>query len=151
MNIYSSDVAAVIHETMLAAFAEYRDSEIPSSALDETVDTVALALQKGEQALVGEVNGDIIAMVRYQLQDNNLYFSRLSVIPTHQGNGYAKQLVQALDMVAKTQGKSIIQCKVRMTVPRNIALYQKLGFIIASQEVLHERDGLTIVTMEKYL
>ena len=92
-------------------------------------------------------------MVRFRLKDNCVYFYRLSIIPEKQGQGIAKELVNALDDYAKQNEKPTIQCKVRMTVPKNIKLYESIGYRIFDEEVVHKPNGVTIkvVSMQKQL
>lgn len=42
--------ASIIHDLMLKAFMEYKDEVPPSSALEETVQSVSSALIEGEKA-----------------------------------------------------------------------------------------------------
>lgn len=152
MNITLSDDASVIHDVMIAAFSEYKHEESPSSALDETIETVKVDLQK-ELAFVGNLDGQAVGMVRFTVNENALYFFRLSVIPAFQGKGYAKALIFALEQFATDHGLQEIQCKVRMSVERNIALYKSVGFTIVQKEEITKADGYTIgvVTMAKKL
>jgi len=55
--------------------------------------------------------------------------------------------------VADAQGKSVSECKVRMSVPRNIALYRALGYVITKETMAENLNGISlpVVTMEKTL
>ena len=116
--------APLIHDLMIQAFMEYKDDIPPSSALEETVQTISTALEDGEKALISYIGDEPVGMVRFRLNDNGVYFYRLSVIPEKQGQGIAKELVKSLDDYAKQNEKPTIRCKVRMTLPKNIKLYQ---------------------------
>jgi ribosomal protein S18 acetylase RimI-like enzyme len=142
--------AATVHDLMLQAFSVYRDSVPPSSALDETIESIMQSLKHGKEAVILYVENKPVAMARFTLEETSLYFYRLSVIPAFQGKGMAKQLIQWLETYAKECGKESLLCKVRMSVFRNIALYESIGFYIEQKEIVH-RDGVDIpvVNMKK--
>lgn len=78
---------------------------------------------------------------------------RLSVIPEMLGQGLAKALIAEIEQFARTNGKTISECKVRMSVPRNIELYHSLGYIVTKENKGKNRNGfaLSVATMEKQL
>ncbi|MEK5040556.1 GNAT family N-acetyltransferase [Sporosarcina sp. FSL K6-3457] len=143
--------AAIIHDLMLQAFMVYKNETPPSSALEETIQSVTADLANGGQALIGYIVDHPVAMVRFQVKEDCIYFYRLSVIPEKQGQGIAKEILKALEMYALEQEKPLIQCKVRMAVPKNIALYQSIGYEIYDEEVVYKPDGtpLNVVAMRK--
>ncbi|WP_203248964.1 GNAT family N-acetyltransferase [Sporosarcina beigongshangi] len=143
--------AAIIHDLMMQAFIVYKNETPPSSALEETIQSIATALEDDEQVLIGYMANQPVAMVRFQVQEDCIYFYRLSVIPEKQGQGIAKEILKALEVYALEQDKSLIQCKVRMSVPKNIALYQSIGYEICDEEVVYKPDGVTVkvVSMKK--
>ncbi|WP_191559214.1 GNAT family N-acetyltransferase [Metabacillus idriensis] len=147
-----SDVS-IIHDLMIKAFIEYKDEVPPSSALEETVQSLLSALKDGEQALISYVDNQPVGMVRLQLKEEGLYFYRLSVIPEKQGLGIAKKILRSLEDFAIKKGGTTIFCKVRMTVPKNIKLYSSIGYEIYNEEVVHKPNGINIkvVSMMKSL
>jgi len=144
--------APIIHDLMIKVFMEFKDEVPPSSALEETEQSVFNALKEGEQGLISYVGNQPVGMVRFQLKEAGLYFYRLSVIPEKQGLGTAKELIRSLENFVKT-GVAAIFCQVRMTVPKNIQLYQSIGYRIYDEEVVHKPNGIQIkvVSMKKRL
>lgn len=134
----------IIHDLMLQAFMVYKNETPPSSALEETIQSITTAMENDEQAFIGYIVNEPVAMVRFQVREDGIYFYRLSVIPKKQGQGIAKKILNALEAYALELGKSLIQCKVRMTVQKNIALYQSVGYEIYDEEVVYKPDGATI-------
>ena len=57
------------------------------------------------------------------------------------GKGIAKSLLQFVESFAQQLGLTSIQCKVRLEVPRNIALYEGLGYVIYEKELSVRKDG----------
>lgn len=145
--------ASLIHNLMINAFMEYKDEAPPSSALEETVQSISAALEDGEQALISYADDEPVGMVRFRLKENSVYFYRLSVNPEKQGQGIAKAILRSLEDYANQKGKPKIQCKVRMTVPKNIKLYSSIGYSIYDEEVVHKPNGMNIkvVSMMKQL
>ncbi|MCZ2258450.1 GNAT family N-acetyltransferase [Sporosarcina sp. G11-34] len=153
VKIAEASDAPLIYDLMIKAFMEYKDEVPPSSALEETVQTISTALEDGEQALISYIGDEPVGMVRFRLTDNGVYFYRLSVIPEKQGQGIAKGILKSLDDYAKQNEKTKMLCKVRMTVPKNIKLYSSIGYRIHDEEIVHKPNGINIkvVSMEKKL
>nr|WP_106779388.1 GNAT family N-acetyltransferase [Lysinibacillus timonensis] len=145
--------AAIIHDLMMKAFMVYKNETPPSSALEETVQSVSEALEKGEKALIAYEENEPVGMVRFQLTDSGLYFYRLSVLPEKQGKGIAKQLLHSLEEYARKFAVSTILCKVRKSVRKNIQLYISLGYQVYDEETIHKLNdvSLKIVSMKKEL
>jgi len=132
---------------------EYEHATPPSSALNETLESIEQAMKNGEQAFIGYINEQPVAMVRFTLSTKGIYFFRLSVIPEKQGRGLAKALIEELEQFACTKGKMISECKVQMSVPRNIELYRSLGYVVTKEDKEENRNGfaISVATMEKQL
>ncbi|MGJ7913819.1 GNAT family N-acetyltransferase [Neobacillus sp. LXY-1] len=145
--------APIIHDLMFKAFMEYKDEVPPSSALEETVQSITSALIEVEKSIIAFVEDEPVGMVRFQLKEEGLYFYRLSVIPEKQGQGIAKKLLASLEEYAHKNEISTILCKVRMTMPKNIQLYSSIGYSIDNEEVVHKPNGINIqvVSMLKKL
>ncbi|GEK34799.1 GNAT family N-acetyltransferase [Kurthia sibirica] len=152
-QIEASTNAKVIHKIMIKAYAEYAHDAAPSSALSETVTTVREALLNGQQAIVGSIAGQPIAMVRFSIDDSGLHFFRMAVLPTMQGLGIAKQLINELERIAKAAHVDTINCRVRVSVLRNLQLYQSKGYSIFDQETITTEEGVAIdiVSMKKII
>lgn len=145
--------AHIVHKVMMQAFKEYEHATPPSSALSETVDSIEQALNNGEHAFISYMEDQPVAMVRFTLNEEGIYFFRLSVIPEKQGQGLAKTLIAEVENYARAQGKTVSECKVRMSVPRNIELYRSLGYVITKETMAENLNGISlpVVTMEKIL
>lgn len=153
VKIEKSTNAKAIHKIMIKAYSEYAKDPAPSSALLETVASVKKALNSGQEAIVGTISGQPIAMVRYQIKDNGLHFFRMAVLPTMQGLGIAKQLINELEVIAREAQVHTINCRVRVSILRNLQLYQSKGYTIYDQEIIVDPNGVEIelVSMKKTL
>ena len=170
---------ALIHALTQAAYAEYGHEPGTSTALKESEDAIAEQLGRGTQALVvypltpaergdkaesdssnpprragdGGLDGaGGWACVRYQIEEDALYFHRLAVHPEHRRQGLATALVQHLEALARARGLARLTCSVRLQVTDNVALYTGLGFTLVRERSLC-RDGTAVPTgdLEKRL
>lgn len=151
VRLAKKEDAAIIHKIMIEAFSEYNET-IPSSALNETVYSIASSIDdKEEQAAICFENDHPIAMVRFQIVNESLYFYRLSVLPIHQGKGVAKTLLRWLEVFARDHSCNRIWCKVRKSVSKNRKMYCSLGYKTIDEFNITVKDGFTlqVISMEK--
>jgi ribosomal protein S18 acetylase RimI-like enzyme len=145
--------AELIHTMTQAAYAEYANSDAPSTVAQERADDLRAALDAGEtQAMIVEGGGLPLGSVRYRVEEDALYFFRLGVLPEARGRGAARRMVAEIEDIARRKGLPKLRCRVRMNVARNVSLYASQGFVIGDVEAV--RRGTTDVptgTMEKIL
>ncbi|UQD52237.1 GNAT family N-acetyltransferase [Bacillus methanolicus] len=140
--------AHLIHQIMLSAFEEYRYFDVPSSALNESVNSIKETLKNGsEKALLCFKDGVPLGSVRFKTDKNSLYFFRLSVCPEARRRGIAKSMLSWLENYAKEHGKTEMWCKVRMSLPQNIQLYQSVGYFVCNEEVVTNPNGFPVKTV----
>lgn len=136
--------APIIHQLMIEAFTEYKEDMAPSSALEETVQSISTSLEKGEKSFICYNFGQPVATVRFRINEDHLYFSRLAVTPVVQGRGIAKKLLSTLEDYAIQEEITTLRCKVRMAVPRNLYLYSSIGYTIDSEELVQKPNGVEV-------
>lgn len=151
MIIVPCENAENICRVMHLAFERYKEDPIPSSALVETPQSIGKELKKGVRIWCGKIDEQLMAIVKVVSQVDALYFSRLSVIPSMQGKGYAKQVVRFIEQQAKMEGKRYVTCKVRSSEEGNIQLYRQLGFEIVTEELVPNllEQNIRVVSMRK--
>jgi len=149
MNIEPAKAVRVIHQ----AFKRYETDPQPSSALNETENSILTELKQGTEMFGVYENDELIALVKCILNEAFMYFSRLSVLPEHQGKGVATNLVNYLESYAVQNNVFVSKCKVRKSEKNNIALYSKLGYKIVKEEIIMNKNGdeIPAVTMQKNL
>jgi ribosomal protein S18 acetylase RimI-like enzyme len=149
----SAEDAETIHALMMEAFEEFRAAVPPSSALDETVESIREALESGqEEAVILTEDGIPAAMVRYRYEEDAIQFSRLSVIPPRRKRGYARKLIQWIEQRGRSKGKTICRCKVRQSVSRNLVLYENMGYEVKDQQLVVRPEGsVKALILEKNL
>ncbi len=144
----------VVFQIMLEAFEEYRSLEVPSSAINESLEALQIAVKSNsEKALLCLKDGRSLGSCRFTMKEDILYFSRVSVIPSARGKGIAKAMLLWLEQYAYDNSKRKMACRVRMSLPKNISLYRSLGYFISKEEVVTNPNGFLVKTvlMEKTL
>lgn len=142
--------AAEVRELMLAAFAEY-DSvlTVPSSAMWETVEDVAehIALGGGVLAVC---EGQAVGSGRFEMREDHVYIGRLSVLPAFRGRGIGALMMTAMEQRAAANGAAEARISVRTMLPKNIELYERLGYVVTAR-YKHARGDEIVVDMAKPL
>ena len=150
LEFVGAEAAAVVRELMLAAFDEYRAVlVVPSSALNETTEDVAEHLRLGGGVLA-RLDGRAIGSGRYQWREDHVYIGRLSVLPEARGGGIGAAMMEAMHGLARERGVAEARIGVRTLLPRNIALYERLGYEVTAR-YKHPRGEEIIVDMVKRL
>jgi len=139
-----------VREIMRAAFGEYENVlTVPSSAMWETVDDVAGHIRQGG-AVLARMGTETVGSGRYELRDGYLYIGRLSVLPAHRGRGVGAAMMLALEERGRAAGLPEAHISVRVLLPKNIELYQRLGYVEVAR-YRHERGDELVVDMVKRL
>ena len=131
-------IIQVIH----AAFERYEHTNMPSSAMLETADSIQEDLTNQCIILGAYEQNQLVGVVKVTIHDNHLYFGRLSVLPLHQGKGIASLLIEALKDLAKQHKKPFIKCTVRKAEEANVRLYHRLGYTIEQEKETVNCNGL---------
>lgn len=119
------EAVAAIH----GAFAEYRDRLVPpSAALNETTDSLARRLGDGAVFLAEDAAGSVLGAVCAQRRGDTVYLDRLAVLPAGRGRGLAAALVAAVEGFAADSGAASITLGVRLALPGNLAMFERLGY-----------------------
>lgn len=122
--------APLLRRIMLAAYEEYRDSLVPpSGAFDETVEEIRHAVQNGGAVIVEE-DGVVIACGRFDFGPERAFIEvgRLSVLPAYRGRGIATRMLAWFEARAASLSVPEVRLGVRLNLPQNIALYERVGY-----------------------
>ena len=135
-----ADAAPEAIALMHRAFAQYAAAGQTSGASLETVQTLLAEMSKGTHLGLTRVQGVPAALVKWRVEGDSVYFSRLGVDPRLRGRGLAAQLVRGLQAFAEEHHLAGLSCTVRAAEAGNIALYERLGMEIVQRG---ERASLT--------
>ena len=148
----TTDDADAIARVIAASFEQYRGKLNPESgAFRETAGGIAAELTRGASAIVAERNGEIVGCVLVEEKEGDLYFGRLSVLPSARGRGLARQLIEAVETEARRRGLAGVRLGVRMVLTDNQRLFQALGYRETSREAHPGFDHPTSINMRKPL
>jgi ribosomal protein S18 acetylase RimI-like enzyme len=143
-----AEEAATVRAMMLAAFAEYESVlAVPSSAMWETVEDVAAHIREGG-AVLARLGAETVGSGRYELCDGHVYIGRLSVLPAFRGHGIGASMMLAMEERGRAAGRPEAHINVRVLLPRNIELYERLGYVEVAR-YKHERGDELVVDMVK--
>jgi len=143
--------AELIHSITQDAWEEYRHVSGSSSALDETAEQIRSVVADGrDMATLGFLADVAVLSVRLRVTDN-LYFSRLGVRSAYQGRGYARMALAWMEEFARQNGLYEIRCTVRASVPRNVRLYESVGYQKVDEQIVVKSPDVQLVvwTMAK--
>ncbi|HKC98293.1 MAG TPA: GNAT family N-acetyltransferase [Methylomirabilota bacterium] len=128
IRIATAADAAVIADLIRCAFAaQPRPTSPPSSALKETGATVAAHLARGGGAVL-ERGGIVVGAVLWEVEDESLYISRVSVDPVYRRQGIARALVEEAEREARRSGLLRMTLGVRLELEENRQLFRSCGF-----------------------
>jgi ribosomal protein S18 acetylase RimI-like enzyme len=130
------DDAPLVHRLMLAAYEEYRDTLVPASgAFEESVEDVRQAIAEGGAVIV-RLDGEPVGCGRFEHAPDRSFIEvgRLSVLPAYRGRGLATRMLGWFEARAAELDIPDVVLGVRLNLPRNIALYERAGYVIFDYE-----------------
>jgi ribosomal protein S18 acetylase RimI-like enzyme len=152
VKLGEEEEVGIVHKLMLEAFEEYRFLEVPSSAVNESLQEILHKFRNGsEKVALAFVDGVPLGSIRFKVKEDSLYFMRVSVPPQARGKGLAKAMLFWLEKFAKEHQIPKMECRVRLSLPKNIQLYEKIGYEIIKEEAVVNPNGFKVktVVMEK--
>jgi ribosomal protein S18 acetylase RimI-like enzyme len=143
-----ADAAAEVIRQAFAAQSAATDP--PSSALRETVGSVAAHLAEGGGAAV-EADARLVGLVLWAVRDDGLYLGRLAVLPPWRGRGAARALIGEGETEARRRGLRRLRLRVRLALEENRRLFLACGFKESERGVHPGYAEATYLVMEKAL
>lgn len=141
-----ADEAARLIRTAFAA--QPRLTEPPSSALSETAGTVAAKIAAGG-GIGAFAGGVLVGAILWEIKARALHVGRVSVVPAWRGRGLAGALVMACESEARRRGLARMTLRVRLELPENERLFERMGFERRAVDALDGFDRPTQAVMEK--
>jgi predicted N-acetyltransferase YhbS len=144
--------ALAVAATIARSFEQYRGKLVPESgAFRETADGIAAELARDSGAILAEQNGEVLGCVMLKLVEGDIYFGRLSVLPSARGRGIARRLVEAVEDEARRRELGGVRLGVRIVLAENQRLFASLGYVEISREAHEGFDHPTSISMRKAL
>ncbi|WP_235549587.1 GNAT family N-acetyltransferase [Paenibacillus sp. Soil766] len=144
------DESELIYQLMTASFKEY-DGKLnpPSGALKETVDHTIHTFNIGGGAALACEGVKAVGSARYKPIDDYMYIGRVSVLPDYRGKGICKALLTFVENKARDQGIMETRVEVRLSIPENIRLYERLHYEVIEHKFYPERIDSWYVMRKK--
>lgn len=118
------DVLAVIHE----AFANRPPLDPPATALDETVESVAEALDAHGGLLV-EHEGKPVGALLLEPRGRLLGLRRVGVLDSVRGMGVAAAMAKRAEGIAAARKFGGLEIEARVELPKTIEFWRRLGYV----------------------
>lgn len=118
-----AQAVAVIH----AAFGARPALEPPSTALEDTEETVAEALARGG-GLLARVDGRPVGALLLEPRGTAVLLRRVSVVPEAQGHGVAQALAATAERWAVRRGIGVSRVVARAELPGTVRFWQRQGY-----------------------
>lgn len=122
-----ADAADVVHAVIRESFADRPALDPPATATDETVETVASALDV-DGGLLGTVDGDPVAALLFQPADDWLGLRRVGVLGAARRTGMASRLIAAAEAYAAAEGFVGVRLVARQELPATVRFWMRLGY-----------------------
>jgi tRNA threonylcarbamoyladenosine biosynthesis protein TsaE len=135
--------AGVVRDVVHAAFGPRERLDPPSTALTETVESLAEALTRAG-GLVCWVDGEPAGALVFDESGAGLALRRVSVVPHFQSRGVATALVGVAEEVAAVRGYDDVSLLARQELPATVTFWRRRGYSVL------RRHGASI-TMGKAL
>jgi ribosomal protein S18 acetylase RimI-like enzyme len=97
-------------------------------------DQLASVMRKGECLLGYNSLGELVASVYVEVRGTRGYFGMLAVAPAHQGNGFARAMVEAAEVHCRHSGCTSMDLTVLSLRPELPLLYAKFGYVESGTE-----------------
>lgn len=117
--------AADVLHVIATAFAARPVLDPPADALSETEASVAAEL-RAHGGLLATLDGEPVGALLFRPDGDDMVLRRFGVVPTAQGRGVARALVQAA--IEHTLGHSALAVLAREELPATVAFWEGHGF-----------------------
>ncbi|PAQ08548.1 GNAT family N-acetyltransferase [Mesorhizobium temperatum] len=122
----------------------------PSSAHRLTVENLRDKARQ-ETGFAALKDGRTVGCVFVLERADDFYIGKLAVEPDFQGQGIARQLMQAVEDLARNRGKPAIELQTRIELTGNHAAFARLGFRETERTAHKGYDRPTSITMRKVI
>jgi tRNA threonylcarbamoyladenosine biosynthesis protein TsaE len=120
----AADVLAVVHES----FANRPPLDPPATALDETLESIAEALDANGGLLV-EHEGTPVGALLLEPRGRLLGLRRVGVLNTVRGLGVAAAMASKAADIAAARKFGGLELEARVELPRTVEFWRKLGYV----------------------
>lgn len=95
--------------------------------------------------------GEAIGLIVIEDEPDRLVIYSVAVVPERQGEGLGHKLLAFAEELALERKRGLLALYTNSRMERNIALYQRAGFVESGRRPNPQRPGWVLVDMEKRL
>lgn len=138
-------------ELLYQSFEYQRERIDPPSSLYR-LDEELLAKKAGEERVFVAMDRDLlVGCVFARDTGTSIYLGKLAVVPHLQGRGIGRRLVQAVEELARTSGRAVVELETRIELLENRETFESYGFRKVGENAHPGYDHPTSISMEKRL
>ncbi|MGG3488275.1 GNAT family N-acetyltransferase [Brevibacillus choshinensis] len=89
--------------------------------------------------MVAEKEGNVVGVVVGTIDGSRAFFYRLAVLPSEQGSGIGRQLVEAIEKRFKQRGVNRVLIMVNQDNPEVLPFYHSLGYELQKYVTLSKK------------
>ena len=143
--------AALVQSLSAAAYVPAYQAVIgavPKPATEDYADRIA---QRHVWLAYDDVRGGPLGVLVLDPAPESMLVYSVAVDPRHQGKGYATALLMHAEVVARARGYQAISLFTNKRMARNVALYERIGYVGVGERPHPSRKGETLLDMAKHL
>jgi ribosomal protein S18 acetylase RimI-like enzyme len=125
----SQEEIVMVYTIMIEAFSEYVGVlHPPSGALNETIESLQSKIANQGGAIIALMNAQAVGATIYYYKEHYMYIGRVSVLPSPRGKSVGREMIYYLEQQAMKMGYTETRVEVRLSLPNNLRLYERLGY-----------------------
>lgn len=117
----------------------WRETGLDQSETESLNDLAQQLAWDSDLVMVAEQEGKVVGVVVGTIDGARAYFYRLAVLPTMQGTGIGRQLVEAIEKRFKQRGVNRVLIMVNQDNPEILPFYHSLGYEVQKYVTLSKK------------
>ncbi|QRG68514.1 GNAT family N-acetyltransferase [Brevibacillus choshinensis] len=106
----------------------WRETGLDQSETESLNDLAQQLAWDSDLVMVAEKDGNVVGVVVGTIDGSRAFFYRLAVLPSEQGTGIGRQLVEAIEKRFKQRGVNRVLIMVNQDNPEVLPFYHSLGY-----------------------
>lgn len=117
----------------------WRETGLDQSETESLNDLAQQLAWDSDLVMVAEKEGRVVGVVVGTIDGSRAFFYRLAVLPSEQGTGIGRQLVEAIEKRFKQRGVNRVLIMVNQDNPEVLPFYHSLGYEVQKYVTLSKK------------
>ncbi|MFD2369207.1 GNAT family N-acetyltransferase [Brevibacillus sp. GCM10020057] len=117
----------------------WRETGLDQSEAESLNDLAQQLAWDSDLVMVAEKEGRVVGVVVGTIDGSRAFFYRLAVLPSEQGTGIGRQLVEAIEKRFKQRGVNRVLIMVNQDNPEVLPFYHSLGYEVQKYVTLSKK------------